>query len=392
MKRTMKKVVAFFATVALMAMSVLGLASCGSGDQNYAAENNEFYIGCSGPLSGPASVYGIAVRQSADMAVEEINAAGGINGVKLKFVMMDDKHDSSNVAINYASMYEAGMQMGLGCVTTQPCKEFKTLSYENNLFFLTPSATADTIVEYDNAYQMCFADTKQGVVAAQQVNASMKGQTIGVLYRSDDAYSTGILQNFKENLDPSITLREASFSGDVITSFSAQINTLKDVEFIFMPIYYAPAAQFMTEAKNTISPNAVYYGCDGLDGIDTSVDNFDITTIPQEVSFLSHFNSKATEGASATYIEKYRSKYGEDTLNQFGASAYDCVYALATALTAAGDKVSVTSSPSDICEALKTVFQGDFVFSGVTGSSITWDEHGFVKKGAEKYIVKEKNS
>ncbi|MBO4217065.1 MAG: ABC transporter substrate-binding protein [Clostridia bacterium] len=385
-----------FLTIVLAAAFVVGacfaFASCGESSKNYAKDNTEFYLGASGPLTGGAAVYGIAVKNSAEMAVEEINAAGGINGVKIKFVMMDDKHDPSLVSTNYTKMFEEGMQFSLGCVTTGPCKEWKTLSKEDNLFYITASASADTIVEFDNAYQMCFADENQGTTAAQYVNENVSDTAIGVIYRSDDAYSTGIYNKFKATLSKDKTLVEASFSGDTVPSFASQIQTLKNCKFIFMPIYYGPAAQFMDEAKNDVAPDAVYYGCDGLDGIDTGVEGFDISTIPQEVSYLSHFNSQATSGAAKTYIDKYVAKYGSETLNQFGASAYDCVYALKAAIEKAGDKITVTTSPSDFCEALKGVFQGGFKFSGVTGSDISWDTNGFVNKTAIKYIVKEKSA
>ena len=388
----MKKFISIALAAVMLAIAAVGFASCGSKVTNYAANNTEFYIGASGPLTGPAGVYGQAVKNSAQLAVDEINAAGGLSGVKFKFAMMDDVHDASNVATNYTTMYEAGMQVSLGCVTTKPCLEFKTLSHEDNVFFMTPSATADAVVEYDNAYQMCFADEKQGVTAAQFVSENYKGQTIGMLYKSDDEYSTGIRKQFLANLDKSITVVEASFSGDTVASFASQIAVLKDCKFIFMPIYYTPASQFMTEAKNDVAKDAIYYGCDGLDGIDTAVKGFDISTIPQEVSFLSHFNSKSTEGASGEFIKKYTEKFGADSLSQFGAAAYDCVYAIYGAMKEAGDKISVTSSPSDICNALKDVFNGGYAYSGVTGTNIKWTAEGFVSKTARKYIVKESDA
>lgn len=386
----MKKFGKVFAAVMAGAMMVACMSSCGEGKtgKNYAEGNTEYYLGASGPLTGGASVYGQAVKNAAQMAVDEINADGGVNGVKIKFVMMDDEHKAEKVSTNYTAMYEKGMQVSLGCVTTNPCLEFKTLSKEDNVFFLTPSASANEVVEYDNAYQMCFADGNQGAVAAKYVSENYKGQTIGMLYRSDDAYSTGIRKQFVENLDSSIKIVEANFSGDVVASFASQISTLKSCKFVFMPIYYAPAAQFMSEAKNDMPKDAIYYGCDGLDGIDTSVKGFDIKAIPQEVSFLSHFNSKATDGASAEFIKKYTEKFGAETLNQFGASAYDCVYAIASAIKQAGDKITVTSSASDVCEALKEVFNGGFKFSGVTGDEITWSKEGYVNKDALKYVVK----
>ena len=131
------------------------------------------------------------------MAVEEINAAGGLNGIKFKLVATDDKHDATNVATNYSSMLEGGMQVSLGTVTTGPGLEFTNLSAEDNVFFLTPSASGEDIPKNDNGFQMCFADGNQGAVAAEYVNGNYKGQTIGIFYKSDDAYSNGIYEQFK---------------------------------------------------------------------------------------------------------------------------------------------------------------------------------------------------
>ena len=386
MKSIFKKA---FAALLAFAM-VFSLAACGG--SNYTANNTEYVIGFSGPLTGPAAVYGTAVQNSAQMAVDEINAAGGLNGVKFKLLATDDTHDATKVAANYASMLEGGMQVSLGTVTTAPGLEFTNLSTEDNVFFITPSASGDDIPKNDNGFQMCFADGNQGKVAADYVN-SIGLKKIGIFYKSDDAYSNGIFKQFKENLDSSIETVEAVFTAANETDFSAQITTLKDCEFIFMPIYYTPASIFMTQAKDTVAADAVYYGCDGFDGLAGQFEDFSV--IPQEVSMLSHFDSNATEGAAADFIKKYTDKFGTDTLNQFGASAYDCVYAIYNAMKAAidaGEEIDVTISASDLCDILKAQFTGDFSYSGVTGNNITWEDNGYVSKEAVKYTLKAANS
>ena len=385
----MKKILALVLAVVMVAAM---FTACGS--KGYTSENTEYVIGASGPLTGAAAVYGVAVQNAAQLAVDEINAAGGLNGVNFKLVMLDDKHDAANISTNYSSLLEGGMQVSLGTVTTAPGMEFKNLSNDDNVFFLTPSASGDKIPENPNGYQMCFADGNQGKVAADFVNKNFAGQTIGVFYKSDEDYSKGIFNQFKANLDASVTVIETSFTDAGATDFSTQIDTLKDCEFIFMPTYYDPASLFMTQAKDILSPSAVYYGCDGFDGID-SKEGFDINAIPQKVTMLSHFNSKATEGAAKEFIDKYVAKFGADTLNQFGASAYDCIYALYGAMKKAmdaGKKIDVTISASDLCEILKAEFQGGYtVTNAVTGESISWDATGYVNKTAIQYIIKEAN-
>lgn len=392
MTKTMKIACAVMAVLMVFTM----LSACqGGNSKNYAENNSEFVIGLSAPLTGSAAIYGIAVANSAQMAVEEINAAGGLAGIKFKLVALDDKHDASTIATNFATLLEGGMQVSLGAVTSAPCNEFKTYAKEENVFFLTPSASNDEVPEFDNGFQMCFADGNQGKVAADYVNKTCSGTTIGVFYKSDDPYSVGIINQFKENLDASVKTIETSFNDATATDFSVQIDNMKDCSFVFMPIYYEPASLFMTQARGVIADNAVYYGCDGLDGL-ASMEGFDINSIPQEISMLSQFNSKSTEGASAAYIKKYVEKYGEDTLNQFGASAYDSVYAIYGAMKKAYEadnkSVYVTMSPSELCEVLKGLFNGGYTCSGVTGETISWDANGYVNKTAVKYIMKEANN
>ncbi|MBQ8356475.1 MAG: ABC transporter substrate-binding protein [Clostridia bacterium] len=381
----MKKILSLVLAVLMIAGCCAALSSCG--------KSNTIKIGMSGPLTGDAAVYGKAVQNSADMAIKEINDNGGLNGIMLELLPYDDQAKSENVQTNYASMIEAGVQVSLGCVTTGAGMEFTALSKDDNLFFLTPSATGDEIPQNPNGYQMCFADSNQGGEAAKYVN-SLNLSHIGILYRSDDAYSTGILKQFKENLNSNITYTEASFTTNQPTDLSAQIDLLKDCTFIFCPIYYTPAATFMLQAKDKIAKDAVYYGCDGFDGIE-SAEGFDISTIPQKISMLSHFDSKATEGLAGDYVKKYTETYGKDTLNQFGASAYDCVYAIFGAMkkaVEAGKEITAETSAYELCEILKEQFNGDYTFSGVTGTNVTWQSSGYVTKEAKYVVIKEVNA
>ena len=381
----MKKM--FKRALAIMVVAVLALTMTACGAAKYTANNTEYVIGVSGPLTGPAAVYGTAVKNSAQLAVDEINAAGGLNGIMFKFVALDDQHDATKVSANYASLLEGGMQVSLGTVTTAPGLEFSKLSVEDNVFFLTPSASGDDIPKNENGFQMCFADGNQGKVAAEYVK-TLGLDKIGVFYKSDDPYSNGIYEQFKTNLDASITVVETVFTGEA-SDFSTQISSLKDCKFIFMPIYYQPAAIFMTQAKDTIAKDAVYYGCDGFDGL---AGQLDFATIPQEISMLSHFDSNATEGAAADFIAKYTDKFGTETLNQFGASAYDCVYAIYGAMKTAidaGKEIPVTISASDLSDILKAQFTGGYTYSGATGTDIKWQANGYVDKGAIKYVLKE---
>ena len=405
MKNTFKKIMSFTVAAALTVGAVFSLASCKKND------SETIKIGLSAPLTGGAAQYGIAVRNSAQLAIDEINAItmnDGELGLKFELLAYNDEHKKENVTTTYSSMYEKGMHMSLGTVTTAPGLEFKEMSNDDNVFVLTPSATGDAIVEdYDNAYQMCFSDNNQGTASAKFFNDNYQGNKIGVFYKSDDEYSTGIYEKFMAALDDSFKnagVTAAAFSGDGLV-FDTQIDTLKGCDVIFLPIYSEPAAAFMKSGVGKIANSAVYYGCDGLDGIEAKFGTMDeFMAIPQEVSFLSHFNSSATSGPAYDFVQKYNAKYDEDKepVNQFGAAAYDCVYAIYDALKFAkssGEEFDYNTSASDYCEILKAVFNNsDFVFHGVTGkcdgnnkSNISWTSDGFVNKEAVKYVVKESN-
>ena len=144
----------------------------------------------------------------------------------------------------------------------------------------------------------------------------------------------------------------------------------------------------MTQAKDVLAADAVYYGCDGFDGLASVLV---LATIPQSITMLSHFDSNAQSGAAKTFIDKYVATYGADTLNQFGASAYDCVYALFGAMKKAmdeGTKIPVTISASDLCESLKAQFNGGYTLeNAVTGESISWESNGYVNKIAIQYFM-----
>ena len=394
MKKTITKIMCL---VLAVVMSALCFAACGK-EVNYAENNTTIKIGMSGPLSGGAAMYGIAVKNSAQLAIDEINAAGGINGIMLELVAADDKHDPTQVSTTYTTLYEGGCQLFLGTVTTAPGIQFKEYALEDNLFYLTPSASGDDIPSKNGGFQMCFTDSNQGTASAQYFNQNYTGKKVGIFYKADDDYSVGIKNNFVANLASSFgTPVEASFTGDT-AMFDSQIGLLKDCDVIFMPIYYTPASQFMRQAAGEVKADAIYFGCDGFDGID-AVDGFDIKSIKQEVSYLSHFDSTSTTGPAADYIKAYKAAYPNAPLNQFGAAAYDCVYAMVAALKASGEEITATMSAQDFSDILMDQFTSDeFVFNGVTGectngqkSTITWNDDGTVNKKAVKYVVKQKS-
>ncbi|MBO5338378.1 MAG: amino acid ABC transporter substrate-binding protein [Clostridia bacterium] len=394
MKNKLKSLVAIF----LLFVLSFTFSSCSfikNGDFN--SNEPTIKIGLSAPLTGAKSEYGIAAKNSAQLAVDEINAMGGINGIKLELMVRNDFNNKIIARYNYKKLYKSGMQISLGTVTNRPALSFNKQAAKDNVFILTPSASTDEILQYENTYQMCINDSNTGSNLARVIDFEYgsKQTKVGIFYKSDDSKFAGIKDAFFRSLAPSFeTPIVASFTSLTSLNFSLQANKLKDCDVILILADKDSAARFMKNGRNIVNPDAVYYGTEDMFGID-SVKNFDISSIPQKVCFLSAYNYNSTEGASKIYADKYKSVYGDDApLNEYGASAYDSVYAIYAAIknaTNEGYKLDETTSPAEFCKALKSSFDGDFKFFGICEENewgITWSADGRVNKRTFWYYVK----
>ncbi len=385
--KTFKKVLA---VVMALALVVTCFAACGGNkDDN---TSNEIVIGVSGPLTGGAAQYGIAVVNAAQLAVDEINAAGGINGTMLKLVSADDEADSADKAVSaYNSLKDQGMQIFLGTVTSGSCLAVIDKTASDNMFQLTPSASADNVIANDNCFQICFTDSNQGSRSAQYISENSIATKVAVIYDSSDAYSTGIYNNFKtEAAKRNLTIvAEESFTKDSNKDFSAQIQACKTAgaELVFLPIYYSEAS-LVLKAAQSASYAPKFFGCDGLDGL-LAIEGFD-TSLAEGVMLLTPFAADSDDDATQKFVSAYKAKYDNQIPNQFAADAYDGVYILAELLKA--NNVTADMSASDICDKLKVaICAEDFSYMGITGagSALTWDESGAVSKDPMAVIIKD---
>lgn len=385
--KTFKKVLA---VVMALALVVTCFAACGGNKNDNTS--NEIVIGVSGPLTGGAAQYGIAVVNAAQLAVDEINAAGGINGTMLKLVSADDEADSADKAVSaYNSLKDQGMQIFLGTVTSGSCLAVIDKTASDNMFQLTPSASADNVIANDNCFQICFTDSNQGSRSAQYISENSIATKVAVIYDSSDAYSTGIYNNFKtEAAKRNLTIvAEESFTKDSNKDFSAQIQACKTAgaELVFLPIYYSEAS-LVLKAAQSASYAPKFFGCDGLDGL-LAIEGFD-TSLAEGVMLLTPFAADSDDDATQKFVSAYKAKYDNQIPNQFAADAYDGVYILAELLKA--NNVTADMSASDICDKLKVaICAEDFSYMGITGagSALTWDESGAVSKDPMAVIIKD---
>ncbi len=338
-----------------------------------ASAGGSFKIGGIGPITGGAAIYGTNVQNGAQIAIDEINAAGGVNGHMLEFKFEDDEHDAEKSVNAYNALKDWDMQILMGTVTSTPCQAVAAKTYEDNMFQLTPSGSAPSCVQYDNAFRICFSDPAQGYASAQYIGQNKLATKVAVIYDSSDVYSTGIYENFyteAANQGLEVVAAEA-FTADSKTDFSVQLQKAKDAgaELVFLPIYYQEASLILTQA-NGMGYTPMFFGCDGLDGILT-VENFDVA-LAENVMLLTPFAADATDDLTVNFVTKYKELYGE-TPNQFAADAYDSIYAIAAALEKSG--ATPDMSVSDICEALKTAMT-QITVDGLTSPGITWNAAG----------------
>ena len=343
-------------------------------------------IGGIGPLTGAAAIYGTHAMWGAQIAVDEINAAGGINGMQVEFNAQDDEHDAEKSVNAYNTLKDWGVQAVVGCVTTNPCIAVSTEAANDNVFMLTPSASSEKVLEAgDNLFQVCFTDPAQGTASAQYIANNLDVTKVAVIYNSADAYSAGIYATFRaeaENQNFEI-VSETSFTDDSKTDFSAQIQAAKDAgaELVFLPIYYDAAAVILKQAADAeFAP--VWFGVDGMDGILT-VEGFD-TTLAEGVMLLTPFAADATDDATVNFVTTFQEQH-EDIPNQFAADGYDCVYALKAAMEA--KELTADMDASAVCDAMKEAFT-EIEVSGLTGV-MTWTADGKVAKTPTAVVIKD---
>ena len=369
----MKKVLAVMMSVLMVAALFAG---CGAGKS---ADANTIKIGMTGPLTGGVAIYGTAVEAGMKIAVEEINAAAGENGLKIEFKSYDDEHDGAKAVTGYNTLMDWGMQFFAGTVTTGPALAVAPYAAQDNVFMLTPSASSVDVPKVgSNVFQMCFTDPNQGASAAEVVYNYNPNAKIGVIYDSSDDYSIGLKNGFADKaatLGLNI-LTTTSFNESTKADLSTQVEQCKAAgcDLVFMPFYYEQAAQILNYA-NSISYAPTFVGCDGMDGLLT-VEGFN-PAVAEGLILLTPFSASNTDAATVNFVAKYKAMMGGVEPNQFAADGYDVIYAIYNACVATG--VNGSTSASDACAAVAGYLTTN-TFDGLTGSGLTWSAEGLVSK------------
>ena len=378
MKKSMKKVIAMLLAAAMVA----ALAACGGGNSGSSGDSGSsdaatLKIGSTGPLTGPASSYGQSVKQGAELAVEEINAAN--SDLQVEFKMEDDEADGEKSVNAYNQLKDWGVQAIMGSVTTGSCITVAAEAFSDRVFLMTPSASsADVTANKDNAFQICFTDPNQGIKAADNIAEKFPDKKVACIYNNSDAYSTGIFNAFKTELEAKgmKLVAAETYPDDTNADFSSQLNKCKDkgADLILLPIYYTPASVILKQAKD-MNYEPIFFGVDGMDGI-LDLEGFD-TSLAEGVYLQTPVNPWSEEQNVADFVSKYQEKYGK-VPDQFAADGYDGIYVIYNAFKEAG--LTADKSNEEICDALISTVTGGFSYDGITGAGMTWNEIGEVNK------------
>ena len=360
-------------TTETTAAAAADATTAAGGASSEASSDKVFKIGGIGPVTGAAAVYGLAVKNGAQIAVDEINADGGINGYQIEFNFQDDEHDAEKSVNAYNTLKDWGMQVLMGTVTSAPCVAVADKTNADNMFQITPSGSSVECAQNPNVFRVCFSDPDQGAASATYIAENKLAEKIAVIYDSSDVYSSGIYEKFAaEAANQGLEIVDAeAFTADSNKDFSTQLQKAKDAgaDLVFLPIYYTEASLILKQA-DTMGYAPKFFGCDGMDGI-LQVENFD-TKLAEGLMLLTPFAADAQDELTQKFVTSYKENYGETPI-QFAADAYDAIYAIKAAMEEAD--ITPDTSVSDTCDKMKEAMLKIKV-NGLTGEDMTWTEDG----------------
>lgn len=368
-----------FFCMMMAVLMVLAMTACG-GEKTPTPNQDEtetIRIGGIGPLSGGYANYGFSVKNGAQLAVDEINAAGGINGKQVELSFQDSQADPESAVNAYGKLMDWGMQVSLGGVLSGETASIVAAAREDNIMLITPSGSADKCIDGNSrAFRVCFYDSFQGAAAAQYIKNNNMVDTVGILYQSDIDYSVGLYNAFVEECGKSgITIAETqTFTDATKTDFSTQINALVNsgVKLVFIPFYAEEASTFLTQARGKFADDVYFFGADGLDGILGKVEQD--PTIANNVLMLTPFAADDPAENVQAFVKAYQAAYNA-TPDQFAADAYDAVYVIKAAVEKAG-----TTDGDAMAAAMASL-----EVAGVTGT-MTWNADGNTNKNASAIL------
>ena len=371
--------------VLALVMALVCVTACGSnGNSGDASGDKTIIIGGSGPLTGDYATYGVSVKQGAQIAVDEINANGGVAGYKFELKMEDDQADPTNAVSAYNTLMDAGMDISLGAVTSGACIALNEEAHKDGILSITPSGSQKECAQYDNCFRICFTDPAQGTYSADFIAENALATKVAIIYDKSNDYSVGIHDTFVEEAGKKgiEIVTDQAFTDQSNTDFSAQLQAVKTsgADLLFIPIYAQEAAFILTQA-DSMGLDVTFFGVDGLDGILEKIGENNLA-LTEGVMLLTPFSASSEDEKVKSFVTAYKDAYDE-TPDQFAADAYDAIYTIAAALEKSGAQLG----DSDFNEKLIAAMT-EIEVKGVTGT-MTWDAEGEPTKEAQAVVIKD---
>ena len=373
-----------FLSLLLVTCMMLSLAACGSSAgaaktdaaSDGAASDDKIVIGVISPNTGALAAYGNGIVTGVDLAVDQINAAGGILGRQVEVIKTDDQSDPTECLNAFNSLVAQGVGLIIGSATSGCTSAITDAANEEEICLLAPTATADSITtEDDYIFRACYADSFQGAIAAAYAKQAGYDK-VGVVYCAADVYSKGLYDSFSsacEKYGIEVVDSQSTASLDVqdyTNQFAAMVKA--GVDFVYAPFYYDVIGPYVVPQARAAGYTGVIMGADGYDTTpDYVVDGADLTAF-NNVLWTNHYDPSDTSEIVSSFVKAYEAKYGS-VPSAFAATGYDCMYMYKAAIEAAG-----TAESSAVRDALADT---SAVYECVTGT-FSLDESGTPIKGA----------
>ena len=383
----MKKLLSLALAVMLALAALAGCAAPAAIAADQSAAGGTIKVGILGPHTGDYAVYGLAVKNGAQLCIDEVNAAGGINGKQIETIVYDNKGDSTEAITAFTRMVDEGITALIGDVLTGNTIAVVGEANPINMPMITASATAsavtynaETDTVYANVFRTCFIDPFQGEKMAQYAAEKLGAKTAAVLTMTGDDYSVGLADAFKAKcaeVGISVVADEGYSKGDV--DFKAQLTNILAAapDVIFCPNYYQDDGMIVTQARE-LGLTSAFLGGDGWAGVSAYASAEDL-----EGSYFCSAYAPGSTDAVKKFEAAYTAAYGADTLNMFAATAYDAAKVLVAALTkaeASGAAAGSEEYKQAVIDAIKSEGPGVVGITSETG--YTFDEHNNPIKSA----------
>ena len=362
-----------------------------------ADDSDSIKVGLIAPLTGNVAVYGNAVKEAVELYTKEFNAAGGVNGKKIKLIVYDDKGDATEAMNAYNKLVNSDKVVAfIGPVTSTPTFGVAQASAKINIPGITGTATHPDVTTYGNNYfRACFEDPFQGGAIATFASDYLKAKSGAIIYNTADSYSTGLMNSItakSDELGLSIVATEGYAATDV--DFNAQLTNIiaQNPDVLFIPDYYNNAYLICKQARE-LGFTGTFLGVDGTDGI-LEIEGAD-TSILEGLYFANHFAADDTSEIVQNFITAYNKEYNA-TPNALAALGYDAAHILYSAITAVDTAGTVAvGATAESYQAIIDAMQATDL-DCVTGH-ITFDENGNpikdctiieIVNGANKFVAK----